>query len=63
MNPNSVSIWSFVIYTPDHQQYLYTLKNLSKERHTGEFLYQQIEQVLVKIGSDKLSEMVQQMLI
>ena len=53
-----MSIWSFVIYTPDHQQYLYTLKNLSEERHTGEFLYQQIEQVLVEIGSDKFSAIV-----
>jgi hypothetical protein len=47
-----VSIWNFVIYTSDHQQYLYALKNLSEERHTGEFLCQQIEQILVEIGPD-----------
>jgi Protein of unknown function (DUF 659) len=53
-----VSIWNFVIYTSDHQQYLYALKNLSEERHTGEFLCQQIEQILVEIGPDKFSAIV-----
>jgi hypothetical protein len=52
------SIWNFVIHTPDHQEYLWSLKNLSSNRHTADFLAEQIEEIINKIGKNKFSAIV-----
>lgn len=36
-NASNNSIWNFVIYTPDHCQYLWCLRNLSNEDIPGNF--------------------------
>ncbi|CAG8842081.1 21676_t:CDS:2, partial [Gigaspora margarita] len=48
-NPSNESIWNFVIYTPAHYQYLWSLQNLSNERHTQELLAEEITNILEKI--------------
>ncbi len=57
-NPSNKSIWNFIIHTSDHHQYLWSLQNLSNERHTQELLVEELNQVLEKIGSEKFSAIV-----
>lgn len=52
------SIWNFVVHTSDHQEYLWSLKNLSNNCYTADFLAEQIEDVINKIGKDKFSAIV-----
>jgi len=52
------SIWNFLIHTPKRIEYLWCLKDLSSESHTGKFLAQTIEEILKKIGSSKFSAIV-----
>ncbi|CAG8854579.1 5798_t:CDS:2, partial [Gigaspora margarita] len=54
-NPSNESIWNFVVYTPARCQYLWSLRNLSSERHTQEFLAEEITNILEKIGTEKFS--------
>jgi len=54
-NPSNESIWNFVIHTPNHHQYLWSLQNLSNERHTQELLAQEMNQILERIGPENFS--------
>ncbi|CAG8838938.1 39354_t:CDS:2, partial [Gigaspora margarita] len=56
--PNGLSIWNFVIMTPSRQEYLYELANYSDQSHTGEFLANQIELIINRIGKDKISAII-----
>ena len=47
-----------MIHTPDHQEFLWSLKNLSDHSHTADFLAVQIEEVINKIGNDNFSAIV-----
>jgi hypothetical protein len=47
-----------LIHTPKHQEYLWCLKDLSSESHTGEFLAQTVEEIMKKIGPEKFSAIV-----
>ncbi|CAG8830745.1 44488_t:CDS:2, partial [Gigaspora margarita] len=40
------SIWNFLIYTPDRCKYLWCLKNLSNESHTGVLIAEEIKKIL-----------------
>ena len=44
--------------TSDHQKYIYSLKNFSKDSHTGEFLKNEIIQIIDDIGKDKFCSIV-----
>jgi hypothetical protein len=57
-NPQNLSIWSFVIYTPDHKQYLYELRDLSSEAHTAQYIATQIEEIMNKVGPSRFSAVV-----
>lgn len=57
-NPKQESLWNFVIHTPDHKDYLYEIKNLSNNSHTGEFLKSQILSIIEEIGYEKFSAIV-----
>ena len=57
-SPQNLSIWSFVIYTPDHKQYLYELRDLSSESHTAQYIATQIEEIMNKVGSFRFSALV-----
>ncbi|RHZ76180.1 hypothetical protein Glove_202g62 [Diversispora epigaea] len=57
-NPSNKSIWNFVVYTADHYEYLWSLRNLSDKSHTNEFLINKLENVLEKIGHEKFSAIV-----
>ena len=52
------SIWNFLIHTPAYKEYLWCLKNLSDESHTGLFLANEIEEVITKIRPEKFSAIV-----
>jgi hypothetical protein len=52
--PDGSSIWNFVILTPSREEYLYELRNYSSQSHTAEFLANQIELVINRIGNKKI---------
>jgi replicative superfamily II helicase len=52
--PDGSSIWNFIILTPSQEEYLYELGNYSDQSHTAEFLANQIESVINRIGSKKI---------
>jgi Protein of unknown function (DUF 659) len=47
-----------LIHTSNHEEYLWCLKDLSSESHTGEFLAKTIEEIIEKIGPAKFSGLV-----
>ncbi|SRR6266542_2320401 len=47
------SLYVFIIMTDDGREYVYSLKNFSKDSHTGEFLSTKILQILDDIGIKK----------
>ncbi|GES77206.1 ribonuclease H-like domain-containing protein [Rhizophagus clarus] len=57
-NSANESIWNFLIHTSDHEEYLWCLKDLSSESHTGEFLAKTIEEIIEKIGPEKFSALI-----
>ncbi|EXX62953.1 hypothetical protein RirG_156900 [Rhizophagus irregularis DAOM 197198w] len=52
------SIWNFVILTPSRKEYLYQLLDLLSNLHTAEFLAVKIEDVIEKIGPNRISAIV-----
>lgn len=57
-SPNGNSIYSFMILTPMHNKFLYSLNDFSANSHTAEFLADKIDTILNEIGSDKFSAIV-----
>ncbi|CAG8620327.1 5013_t:CDS:2, partial [Diversispora eburnea] len=47
------SIWNFVIHTSNHHEYLWSLRNLTSERHTKKLLAEEIEYIIDYFGSEK----------
>ena len=47
-----------MIITPSHKEYLYSLQNFSSDHHTAEFLTKQINEIIMKIGPNKISAIV-----
>ena len=56
--PLGQSLYVFVIITTSKKEYIHSLINLSKESHTGEFIFQKIKEVLEDIGTKKFSAIV-----
>lgn len=52
------SIWNFILLTPSRKEYLFQLSDLSLDSHTAEYLASKIEEVIEKIGSDRISAIV-----
>jgi hypothetical protein len=52
--PEGSSIWNFVLLTSSRQEYLYELGDYSNQSQTAEFLANQIESVVNRIGSQKI---------
>ncbi|CAB4473899.1 unnamed protein product [Rhizophagus irregularis] len=52
--PDGSSIWNFIVLTSTREEYLYELGNYSNQSHTAEFLANQIESVINRIGSKKI---------
>ena len=44
--------------TPSRKEYLFQLKDLSEDSHTGEYLAKVIGEVIEKVGPNKISAMV-----
>ncbi|CAB5374377.1 unnamed protein product [Rhizophagus irregularis] len=57
-NPNSVSVYNYVILTPDREQYLYALHDYLDNHHTGDFLAGQITDIIKKISFEKVFALV-----
>jgi len=57
-DPKQQSIWAFMIITPSHKEYLYSLLNFSSDHHTAEFLTKKINKIIMKIGPKKISAIV-----
>jgi hypothetical protein len=57
-SPRNTSVWNFIIHTPTRKQFLYQLKDFSSESHTANYIANQIEDVINKIGSNKFSAIV-----
>ena len=52
------SLYIFVIITSDGKEFVHSLKNYSKDSHTGEFLSNEISQVLEEVGVSKFCAVV-----
>ena len=57
-SPNSLSIYNFLILTPDHKQYLYCLRDYSDAHHTGNFLAAEILTIMGNINVKKFKAIV-----
>ncbi|CAG8628466.1 16073_t:CDS:2 [Rhizophagus irregularis] len=57
-NSANESIWDFLIHTLNHKEYLWCLKDLSSESHTGEFLAKTIDEIIDEIGPANFSAIV-----
>jgi hypothetical protein len=47
-----------LILTPDYKQYVYKLCDFSSYSHTGEFLAEQINNILIEVGPEKFASIV-----
>jgi hypothetical protein len=52
------SIWNFIILTPMRKEYLYQLSDLSLDSHTAKYLAEKIEEVIEKVGPNRISAIV-----
>ena len=52
------SLYNYIVTTSERKKYLISLRNYSKESHTGEFLASEISDVIEKIGLDKFAAIV-----
>ena len=52
------SIWNFIITTPSRKEYLYQLSDLSENSHTSIYLAEVIENVIDRIGANKIAAIV-----
>jgi len=52
------SIYNYIITTDTRKEYLVGLKNYSSYSHTGEFLANEISNIIEKLGSDKFAAVV-----
>ena len=55
---NHLSIWNFTILTPTNKEYIYQLLDLSSNSHTGEFIAEKIEDILIRVSAEKFSAIV-----
>ena len=51
-------MYAFVIFTPDRKEIIYSVKNLSADFHTSNFLANQLDEVITDIGVDNFSAIV-----
>ena len=58
MTANTISIYNFIILTPERHQYLYCLRDFSVSHHTEEFLANEIKTILNKVGPKKFKAIV-----
>src|SRR4051812_17540096 len=52
-SPLGKSIYNFVIQTPTKKEYLWKLNDYLLESHTGDFLAEQIDQIIQQIGNKR----------
>src|SRR6266496_2701646 len=57
-DPKQQSILSYIIITPSRKEYLYSLQNFSSDHHTAKFLTKQINEIIMKIGPNKISAII-----
>lgn len=57
-SPAGQSLYIFVIMTADGREYVHSLKNFSKDSHTGEFLSAEILRILNEVGIKKFCAIV-----
>jgi hypothetical protein len=52
-SPSGQSLYVFIVMTDDGREYVYALKNFSKDSHTGEFLSTEILQIMNDVDIKK----------
>jgi hypothetical protein len=57
-NPLGQSLYAFVIITPDRKEIIYSVKNLSADSHTANFLAAQLEEVITNVGVENFAAIV-----
>jgi hypothetical protein len=57
-DPKQQSVWGFMLITSLCEEYLYSLQNYSSDRHTTEFLTNKIDEIIKKIGVNKIGAIV-----
>ncbi|CAG8587334.1 12298_t:CDS:2, partial [Cetraspora pellucida] len=57
-NPIGQSIYAYLLMTSNKKEYLYSLRNYSKQSHTGKFLADEIQDIIETIGVEKFSGIV-----
>ncbi|RHZ86808.1 hypothetical protein Glove_44g28 [Diversispora epigaea] len=57
-SPAGQSLYIFLIMTSDGKEYIHSLKNFSKNSHTGEFLKNEIIKVIEEVGAEKFCSIV-----
>ncbi len=55
INLQGASVYNFLIITSDYKEFLFALQDLSDVSHTAELLFDKIEDVLLRIGSEKFA--------
>ncbi|RHZ86556.1 hypothetical protein Glove_49g10 [Diversispora epigaea] len=57
-SPAGQSLYIFLIMTSDGKEYIHSLRNFSKNSHTGEFLKNKIIKVIEEVGAEKFCSIV-----
>lgn len=57
-SPRGQSLYAFILITKERKHYLHSVKNLSNESNTGQFLSEKITEVIEDVGVEKFSEVV-----
>ncbi|CAG8838423.1 2666_t:CDS:1, partial [Cetraspora pellucida] len=57
-NPIGQSIYFYLIMTSNKKEYLYSLKNYSRQSHTRKFIAMKIQDIVETISVEKFGEIV-----
>ena len=57
-SPLGQSLYAFVIITPDRKQIIHSVKNLSTDSHTANFLADQINEVITDVSVETFAAIV-----
>jgi hypothetical protein len=57
-SPLGQSLYAFVIITPDRKEIIYSIKDLSANSHTANFLADQLNEVITNVGAENFAAIV-----
>lgn len=57
-SPSGQSLYAYVLFTPDRKEIIHSIKNLSSESHTANFLADQLDTVITNVGVENIAAIV-----